>query len=155
LVPGHSLLQLSHYPFSTTEYSLTDCTTQKFVARKARKYLAQSDRLLLPSLELAYVFHAIAHAPREVIAHEMIPAVRDALEELGLSLSSEGGNSKEKEREKERQKLQTRSGYWDDVCLARFLEGVCWRFVAYPVRVFLCVSPLGICTSPLFFSAVC
>jgi len=23
--------------------------------------------------------------------------------------------------------------YWDDLCLARFLEGVCLRFVAYPV----------------------
>jgi hypothetical protein len=23
--------------------------------------------------------------------------------------------------------------YWDDLCLARFLEGVCLRYVAYPV----------------------
>ncbi|KAG1773235.1 hypothetical protein EV702DRAFT_976206 [Suillus placidus] len=92
----------------------------KFVARKARKYLAQSDRLLLPALELAYVFHAIAHAPREVIAREMISAVGGALGELG-------GANKGKDK-----KLESRSGYWDDVCLARFLEGVCWRFVAYP-----------------------
>ncbi|KAG1873955.1 hypothetical protein F4604DRAFT_1582539 [Suillus subluteus] len=88
---------------------------EKFVARKARKYLAQSDRLLLPALELAYVFHAIAHAPREVIVKEMIPALGGALGELGKG-----------------KKLESRSGYWDDVCLARFLEGVCWRFVAYP-----------------------
>ncbi|KAG2137023.1 hypothetical protein DEU56DRAFT_736904 [Suillus clintonianus] len=93
---------------------------EKFVARKARKYLSQSDKLLLPALELAYVFHAIAHAPREVIAREMIPAVRGALGELG---GVKKGNDK---------KLESRSGYWDDVCLARFLEGVCWRFVAYP-----------------------
>ncbi|KAG6828152.1 hypothetical protein H0H92_009003 [Tricholoma furcatifolium] len=26
------------------------------------------------------------------------------------------------------------STYYDDLCLARFLEGVCWRFVAYPDR---------------------
>jgi hypothetical protein len=67
----------------------------------------------------------------------MIPAVEGALEELGLSLSStvssDGGG---KDKAEERKKLQARSGYWDDVCLARFLEGVCWRFVAYPVRVF-------------------
>jgi hypothetical protein len=49
-----------------------------------------SDRLLR-SLELAYVFHAIAHVPRSVIAHEMILAVHGVLEELGLSLSSEEG----------------------------------------------------------------
>ncbi|KAG1827902.1 hypothetical protein EV424DRAFT_1318995 [Suillus variegatus] len=93
---------------------------EKFVARKARKYLAQSDTLLLPALELAYVFHAIAHAPREVIVREMIPAVGEALGVLG-------GAKKGKDK-----KLESRSGYWDDVCLARFLEGVCWRFVAYP-----------------------
>lgn len=118
---------------------------EKFVARKARKYLAQSDTLLLPALELAYVFHAIAHAPREVISGEMIPAVGGALGELGLVLSSESEglvssgsgvsegranvNGVKKGKDK---KLESRSGYWDDVCLARFLEGVCWRFVAYP-----------------------
>ncbi|KAG2113971.1 hypothetical protein DEU56DRAFT_749051, partial [Suillus clintonianus] len=89
----------------------------KSVACKARKYLSQSDKLLLPALELAYVFHAIAHAPREVIVREMIPAVGGAWGAV------KKGNHK---------KLESRSGYWDDVCLARFLEGVCWRFVAYP-----------------------
>ncbi|KAG2128052.1 uncharacterized protein EDB93DRAFT_1243607 [Suillus bovinus] len=118
---------------------------EKFVARKARKYLAQSDRLLLPALELAYVFHAIAHAPREVIARQMIPAVGDALRELGLELSSgsedlvssgsgrsQGGAKAGEAKKGKDKKVESRSGYWDDVCLARFLEGVCWRFVAYP-----------------------
>ncbi|KAG2117585.1 hypothetical protein DEU56DRAFT_761371 [Suillus clintonianus] len=114
---------------------------EKFVARKARRYLSQSDKLLLPALELAYVFHAIAHAPREVIAREIIPAVGGALGELGLVLSSQGsesggggvGSGKASGVKKGNdKKLESRSGYWDDVCLARFLEGGCWRFVAYP-----------------------
>jgi hypothetical protein len=25
-------------------------------------------------------------------------------------------------------------GYWDDLCLSRFLEGICLRYLAYPVR---------------------
>jgi hypothetical protein len=25
--------------------------------------------------------------------------------------------------------------YWDDWCMVRFLEGVCWRYVAYPVSL--------------------
>ncbi|KAG1736065.1 hypothetical protein EDD22DRAFT_1010255, partial [Suillus occidentalis] len=102
---------------------------EKFVARKARKYLAQSDTLLLPALELAYVFHAIVHAPREVIAGEMIPAVGGALGELGLGEGGATANGVKKGKDK---KLESRSGYWDDVCLARFLEGVCWQFVVYP-----------------------
>ena len=27
--------------------------------------------------------------------------------------------------------------YWDDLCLARLLEGVCLRFIAYPVSCYL------------------
>ena len=27
-------------------------------------------------------------------------------------------------------------GYWDDLCLANFLLGVCLRYVAYPVSLF-------------------
>jgi hypothetical protein len=41
------------------------------------KYLAQSDRLFLPSLDLAYVFHAITQ--------KIIPTVHGALKELGCS----------------------------------------------------------------------
>ena len=117
---------------------------QKFAARKARKYLAQKNRLILPALELAYVFAAIAHAPRKVVLERMIPHVHQALEELGVLVTS-GVNgdahlnrgkikkAAEKNNRKTRTKVEGSEGYWDDLCLARFLEGVCWRFVAYPV----------------------
>ncbi|KAG1719491.1 hypothetical protein EDB19DRAFT_1784292 [Suillus lakei] len=111
---------------------------EKFVARKARKYLAQSDKLLLPALELAYVFHAIAHAPRKIIAREMIPAVGLLLSSRSEGLASSGSGGSEGRakasgvKKGKDKKLESRSGHWDDVCLARFLEGVCWRFVAYP-----------------------
>jgi hypothetical protein len=80
----------------------------------------------------------------------MIPAVEGALGELGLGLvlssegdglvlsgsgGSEGGATANGIKKGKDKKLESRSGYWDDVCLARFLEGVCWRFVAYPVRL--------------------
>ncbi|KAG1754133.1 hypothetical protein EDD22DRAFT_1001005 [Suillus occidentalis] len=89
-------------------------------------------------VELTYVFHAIAHAPREVIAGEMIPAVGGALGELGLGLvlssegdglvlsgsgGSEGGATVNGIKKGKDKKLELRSGYWDDVCLACFLEG--------------------------------
>ncbi|KAF8837528.1 hypothetical protein BDN67DRAFT_1013812 [Paxillus ammoniavirescens] len=119
---------------------------EKFAARKARKYLAQKNHLLLPALELAYIFTAIAHAPRQVILERMIPDVQQALKGLGLQETTSGmngvlpnGNTEKGEKGKKggnerkaKAKTAGPEGYWDDVCLARFLEGVCWRFVAYP-----------------------
>ena len=52
-------------------YAHTLPLPQKFVARKARKFTAQSHRLALPALELAYIFLGIAHAPRGVITGKM------------------------------------------------------------------------------------
>lgn len=121
-----------------------DSCQQKFAARKARKYLGQKNRLILPALELAYVFAAIAHAPRQVVLEHMIPHARQALEELGvLEMNGvahpNGENNKmaEKNHRKAKSKAEGKEGYWDDLCLARFLEGVCWRFVAYPVCPFI------------------
>ncbi|KAJ7743912.1 hypothetical protein DFH07DRAFT_869858 [Mycena maculata] len=89
---------------------------EKFVARKARKFIAQGNRLALPALEMSYVFFAIAHAPRAVVEGRMLPQVRAQLAALDAP-----GAEKEKAM-----------GYWDDYCLARFLEGVCLRYVAFP-----------------------
>ncbi|KAH7920441.1 hypothetical protein BV22DRAFT_804226 [Leucogyrophana mollusca] len=92
---------------------------EKFVARKARKFQQQGGRLALPALELAYVFQAISHAPKKVITSQMLPEVEVVLERL-------------KQHEKTPAKYEGGHGYWDDYCLARFLEGVCCRFVAFP-----------------------
>ncbi|KAF5368262.1 hypothetical protein D9615_010361 [Tricholomella constricta] len=154
---------------------------EKFVARKARKFASQKNRLLLPALEVAYLFQAIAHAPRTVILRKMLPLVRAALAKLalygegtgvqvegtGVTLPVEGtgvpllmgtgevesaalGDSrKDKDKDTGRGKKGKGKGkgkkklgvdkyeggaaeYWDDLCLARFLEGVCLRFIAYP-----------------------
>ena len=115
--------------------------------------MAQKSRLILPALELAYVFSAIAHAPRQVVVERMIPHVHEALGELGVletnhvnNVGSANGNANpgseknkaaQKNHSKTRSKVERNEGYWDDLCLARFLEGVCWRFVAYPVCSFL------------------
>ncbi|KIL61677.1 hypothetical protein M378DRAFT_82296 [Amanita muscaria Koide BX008] len=89
---------------------------EKFVARKARKFQSQKNRLVLPTLELAYLFLAISHAPRSVIADKMLPEVYAALQKI------------EKGTETDYQD----GGYWDDYCLTKFLEGVCLRYIAYP-----------------------
>ncbi|THG96567.1 hypothetical protein EW145_g7756 [Phellinidium pouzarii] len=93
---------------------------EKFVARKARKFASQGRHLLLPALELAYVFLAIDHAPRAILLEKILPVVEQALDTLKANESNiEKYESKAKR-------------FWDDYCLAHFLEGVCWRFVTYP-----------------------
>ncbi|KIM37750.1 hypothetical protein M413DRAFT_448267 [Hebeloma cylindrosporum] len=122
---------------------------EKFVARKARKFIAQGHRLALATLEVAYIFHGIAHAPRSVIVTKMLPEVDKALEELGVLVDvrereaefdenpavavNVKSDKREKERkEKEKEYSANKGGYWDDYCLAMFLRGVCMRYVAYP-----------------------
>lgn len=87
---------------------------QKFVSRKARKFQQQEGRLLLPTLELSYVLLGIDHAPSSIIEHTILPSVHEALKDIEAN--------------------KNRRGFWDDLCLGRLLEGVCYRFMAYPVN---------------------
>jgi len=89
---------------------------------KARKFAKQHGRLALPALELGYAFGVVAYMPRTTLIARMIPAIHALQENLKASEGApdayEGGHG----------------GYWDDLCLAGLLEGVCMRFVAYPER---------------------
>ncbi|KAF8153787.1 hypothetical protein B0H34DRAFT_661565 [Crassisporium funariophilum] len=91
---------------------------EKFVARKARQFHNRG-HLALPGLEIAYFLLAITHAPIAILAYKMLPEVTQLQEKLGNFTTTphdyEGG-----------------TGYWDDLCLAHFLCGVCNRYIAYP-----------------------
>ncbi|KAL4246932.1 Inclusion body clearance protein IML2 [Abortiporus biennis] len=93
---------------------------EKFIARKSRKFQEQGKRLVLPTLEFGYFFNCIGRAPRDVIIHKMLPAIEETL----INIKAHEGNP---------------AGYaggsntfWDDICLAKFLEGICLRYVAHP-----------------------
>lgn len=90
---------------------------EKFAAKRAEKFQEQGGRLCLATLELAYLFSGIAHAPRDVIAKYMLPEAREERIRLEACRDKPEGKGK---------------SYWDDYCLCRFLEGVCERFLAYP-----------------------
>ncbi|KAF5323980.1 hypothetical protein D9611_008246 [Ephemerocybe angulata] len=94
---------------------------EKYVARKARKFSSQKT-LTLSALELAYTFQSITHAPRRVILDRMLPEVDRTLSNLADF----------KDNMKGYEEVHGASSYHDDLCLARFLEGVCCRYVAYP-----------------------
>lgn len=72
-------------------------------------------------LELAYLNLAIAHSPGTMVQNKMILEVERTLAAL----------NKYKDDPKQ---YHNGKGYWDDLCLARLLEGVCKRYMAYPVR---------------------
>lgn len=131
------------------------------MARKARKFIAQGHRLALAALEVAYIFHGIAHAPRSVIVTKMLPEVDRALERLGVLVEVRereaefdeepalAANLKKEKKEKDRKEKEKeyaagKGGYWDDYCLALFLRGVCMRYVAYPVCFI--IIPLSVFT---------
>ncbi|KAH6894046.1 hypothetical protein BKA70DRAFT_1320347 [Coprinopsis sp. MPI-PUGE-AT-0042] len=92
---------------------------EKLVARKARKFESQKGRLVLPALELAYIFQAIQHTPANIILAKMMPETDSVLKKLDSFKSNEKG-------------YEGGTGYWDDFCLAQFLRGMCLRYVAYP-----------------------
>ena len=116
------------------ESTAIDTLAQKFVARKARKFVKQGGRLVLPSLEFGYFFRVINHAPRHVITSKMIPLIEGVLANLTTYENKPG-------------EYEEGQGYWDDLCLANFLLGVCLRYVAYPVSQFAFVPPTCVLTS--------
>ena len=119
---GQSFTSRSHLRHSVLTalfVLLCVCSSQKFAARKARKFEEQGNRLALPTLEFAYIFLGIAHAPRSVILNSFLPQVDSVLAALRAHRDKPSG-------------YEGGHGYWDDLCLAHFLEGICLRYIAYP-----------------------
>ena len=110
---------------------------EKFVARKARKCESQGGQLVLPALELTYVLHGVSRAPRAVIVEQMLPRVEAALAELGRY----EGQPEEYPGPGPGQGKGS-GAFWDDWCLARHLQGVCLRYIAYPVRIGPHIRPI-------------
>ncbi|TNY22156.1 hypothetical protein DMC30DRAFT_393124 [Rhodotorula diobovata] len=92
---------------------------EKFVARRARKFVAQGNRLTLPGIELAYVLNCLGLSPRFVLFEEHLNQVSQVLADLHAVKEPEkyGKNGDE---------------YWDDYCLAHLLRGIILRFIAHP-----------------------
>ena len=60
---------------------------------------------------------------------KMIPEVQAQLH----ALSEKAENEKKQGDVLADHDAESDNGYWDDWCLTRFLEGVCFRYVAFPV----------------------
>ncbi|ORY90242.1 hypothetical protein BCR35DRAFT_299838 [Leucosporidium creatinivorum] len=91
---------------------------EKFVARRARKFIAQGNRLTLPGIELAYVLNCLGLSPRFILFDEHLDQVSTVLAELHqIKEPSTYGKGDE---------------FWDDYCLAHLLRGIILHFIAHP-----------------------
>jgi hypothetical protein len=55
---------------------------EKFVARRARKFVQQGNRLALPGIELAYVLNCLGLSPRFILFEQHLDQVSHVLAEL-------------------------------------------------------------------------
>ncbi|GAA5855097.1 hypothetical protein JCM8547_002378 [Rhodosporidiobolus lusitaniae] len=92
---------------------------EKFVSRRARKFVSQGNRLALPGIELAYVLNCIGMSPRVVLVYKSLEQVNGLLKQLAevKDPARYGATGEE---------------YCDDYCLAHFLRGVILRYIAHP-----------------------
>ncbi|CAG8587748.1 9692_t:CDS:2, partial [Paraglomus brasilianum] len=87
---------------------------EKFVARKARKFISQGYRLLLPAYELTYIWNSYDVMP-------LVPLLR-SLSTIELTIDNLDSVKDN----------QFYVNYWDDVCLAYLLRGVLLSKIAFP-----------------------
>ncbi|SNX87831.1 related to CSR1 - phosphatidylinositol transfer protein [Melanopsichium pennsylvanicum] len=92
---------------------------ERFVALKAKKYIAQQNRLALPGLEFSYLWHCIGQTPVFLLVENTLTRIDEFIDELESYHNPKSYGTGENE-------------YWSAYCLAFFLRGVALRFVAYP-----------------------
>lgn len=92
---------------------------ERFVALKAKKYIAQQNRLPLPALEFSYLWHCIGQTPVFLLVENTLTRIDEFIDELESYHNPKSYGTGENE-------------YWSAYCLAFFLRGVALRFVAYP-----------------------
>lgn len=95
---------------------------EKFVARKARKYFLQEERLLFPVLEILYIWNGF-----DLIPDHRLRLLVEELEHVLCDLD------KQQEEEKKANGNEIPySTFYDDLCLVRFFKGLATRELAYP-----------------------
>ncbi|PWY97904.1 hypothetical protein BCV70DRAFT_42950 [Testicularia cyperi] len=92
---------------------------ERFVAMKAKKYVAQQNRLPLPGIEFSYLWHCIGQTPVFLLVENTLTRIDEFIDELESYHNPKSYGTGENE-------------YWSAYCLAFFLRGVALRFVAYP-----------------------
>jgi hypothetical protein len=120
---------------------------EKFVARRARKFVSQGNRLTLPGVELAYVLNCLGLSPRYILFERHLDQVSHVIAELhGIKEPNSYGQGPDEYWDGEfsrfflfsffsfrfENSILSSSRSSSDYCLAHFLRGVILRFIAHP-----------------------
>lgn len=92
---------------------------ERFVMLKAKKYIANNNRLPLAALEFSYIWHCLSQTPVFLLVENTLTRIDEFIDELESYHDPKAYGTGENE-------------YWSAYCLAFFLRGVALRFVAYP-----------------------
>ncbi|CAD6887124.1 unnamed protein product [Tilletia laevis] len=92
---------------------------ERFVAYKAKKYIACNNRAPLPGLEFSYLWHCIGQSPVFLLVSNSLARIDEMLDELATYTDPAAYGTGETE-------------YYGALCLANFLRGVTLRFIAHP-----------------------
>jgi len=92
---------------------------ERFCAAKARKYVAQNNRLPLAGIEFSYLWHCIGQTPVFLLVENTLSRIDSEIDELESYADPRAYGSGESE-------------YWSAYCLAFFLRGVALKNVAFP-----------------------
>ncbi|KAI8917323.1 hypothetical protein BC831DRAFT_485416 [Entophlyctis helioformis] len=116
---------------------------EKFVARKSRKYFLQGDRLLMPGLEIIYMWNGFDHIP-----HDRLKVIQADVDAAIKSLDKQQEEFKKQPRARQPSSSSSSAAktdtadapyptFFDDVCLLRFFKGLVLRELAYPTHMTL------------------
>ncbi|KAJ3079029.1 hypothetical protein HK102_004071 [Quaeritorhiza haematococci] len=101
---------------------------EKFVARKARKYALQNNRLLLPGHEMLYFWNGFPTMPRQVLL-SFIKQIDDIMADLDKQLQAHRANQQNSSDDDANVPYET---FYDDLCLAKFLKANAQRELGHP-----------------------
>ncbi|KAK0570138.1 hypothetical protein OC861_000280 [Tilletia horrida] len=92
---------------------------ERFVAYKAKKFLANNNRAPLPGIEFSYLWHCIGQSPVFLLVSNSLARIDDLLDELSTYADPGAYGTGATE-------------YYGALCVANFLRGVVLRFIAHP-----------------------
>ncbi|KAL1925592.1 uncharacterized protein VTP21DRAFT_475 [Calcarisporiella thermophila] len=153
---------MENVPSLLQKFSGKSIPSEKFVARKARKFIEQGNRLFLPGYEYLYMWNCYdfmgvdeLHQALEVVSRELarLEVIREQgiipetskpgsprkLRARRLSISSTLSEKSSRSRSTTPSKVQTEDSsvyinFWDDFCLGYFLQGVIASRLAFLPR---------------------